>query len=82
MYIDGAEAPYFRADYVLRAAQILAGNHKIEFKFHPASYYTGETISLAGSVIMILALGGAVYAETRRKQSQTSEQHPQKTGKK
>lgn len=67
MYIDGAEAPYFRADYVLRAAQIPAGNHKIEFKFHPVSYYTGEKISLAGSIIMILALGGAVYAETRKK---------------
>jgi len=84
MYIDGAEAPYFRADYVLRAAQILAGNHKIEFKFHPASYYTGETISLAGSVIMILALGGAVYAETRKKKTAVSEAEPhaEKKGKK
>ncbi|MCR8558564.1 YfhO family protein [Mucilaginibacter sp. BJC16-A38] len=67
MLIDGAEQPYFRADYLLRAASIPAGNHKIEFIFHPASYYTGEKISMAGSVILILALGGAVYAERRRK---------------
>jgi uncharacterized membrane protein YfhO len=69
MYIDGVEKPYFRADYVLRAAEIPVGNHKIEFIFHPASYYTGEKISMAGSVLLLLALGGAVYTETRKKKS-------------
>ena len=67
MYIDGKETPYFRADYILRAAQIPVGNHKIEFIFHPASYYTGEKISLAGSILMILALGGAIYFSIRKK---------------
>ena len=63
MYIDGKESPYFRANYVLRAAQIPVGNHKIEFIFHPASYYTGEKISLAGSILLVLALGGAIYTD-------------------
>ncbi|MDB5124004.1 MAG: hypothetical protein JWP94_2133 [Mucilaginibacter sp.] len=67
MLIDGKEQPYFRANYVLRAAEIPVGNHKIEFIFHPASYYTGETISLAGSVLLVLALGGAAYSEVRKK---------------
>jgi hypothetical protein len=67
MLIDGKESPYFRADYVLRAAEIPVGNHKIEFIFHPASYYTGEKISLAGSILLVLALGGAVYTESRKK---------------
>ena len=67
MYIDGKESPYFRADYVLRAAQLPIGNHKVEFIFHPASYYTGEKISLAGSILLILALGGAVYTGIRKK---------------
>jgi hypothetical protein len=69
MYIDGKEQPYFRADYVLRAAQIPVGNHKVEFIFHPASYYTGEKISLAGSILLVLALGGAVYAEGKKKKT-------------
>ena len=68
MYIDGKEAPYFRADYVLRAAQLPVGNHKVEFIFHPASYYTGEKISLAGSILLILALGGAAYTGFRKKE--------------
>jgi len=67
MKIDGTEQPYFRADYVLRAALIPVGNHKVEFIFHPASYYTGEKISLAGSILLILALGGAIYTETKKK---------------
>ncbi|RYD72687.1 MAG: hypothetical protein EOP55_18395, partial [Sphingobacteriales bacterium] len=67
MYIDGVEKPYFRADYVLRAAQLEAGNHKLEFIFHPNSYYTGEKISLAGSIILVLGLGFGIYSENRKK---------------
>jgi len=65
--VDGQEQPYFRADYLLRAAVIPTGNHKVEFVFHPASYYTGEDISLAGSILLVVALGGAAYAENKRK---------------
>ena len=68
MQIDGVEKPYFRADYVLRAAQIPVGNHKVEFVFHPASYYAGEKISLAGSILLILALGGAAYSGIKKKE--------------
>jgi hypothetical protein len=67
MQIDGKDVPYFRANYLLRAAQIPVGNHEIKFDFHPASYYTGEKISLAGSVLLVLALGFAGYAENKKK---------------
>ena len=67
MLIDGKESPYFRVDYLLRAAQIPIGNHKVEFIFHPASYYTGETISLAGSILLVLGLGFAGYSETKKR---------------
>ena len=61
MYIDGVEKPYFRVDYILRAAEIPVGNHKVEFIFHPTSYYAGETISLAASILLLIGLGGAEY---------------------
>jgi hypothetical protein len=69
MYIDGVEKPYFRADYVLRAAQLTAGNHKVEFKFEPKSYYTGEKISLAGSVLLFVFLGLGFYTENKKKKA-------------
>lgn len=69
MYIDGEQKPYFRANYVLRAAQLVAGNHKVEFKFEPKSYYTGEKISLAGSVLLVLCLGFGFYTENKKKKA-------------
>jgi hypothetical protein len=69
MYIDGVEKPYFRADYVLRAAKLEAGNHKLEFIFHPTSYYAGENISLAGSIILVTALAFGIYSENKKKKS-------------
>ncbi len=69
MYIDGVQKPYFRADYVLRAAQLTAGNHKVEFKFEPNSYYTGEKISLAGSVLLLAFLGLGFYTENKKKKA-------------
>nr|WP_199081165.1 YfhO family protein [Pedobacter sp. ASV19] len=69
MLIDGQEKPYFSADYLLRAAQLPAGSHKIEFVFHPASYYTGEHISLAGSVLLVLALGASIYSEKKSRKT-------------
>jgi len=47
----------------LRAAQIPAGNHKVEFVFHPNSYYIGEKISLAGSFFLLLLLAGVAAKE-------------------
>ncbi|MCX2573983.1 YfhO family protein [Pedobacter sandarakinus] len=67
MYIDGVEKPYFRADYVLRAAQLEGGNHKLEFIFHPTSYYAGENISLAGSILLVVGLAFGIYVEQKKK---------------
>jgi hypothetical protein len=67
MYVDGKEKPYFRANYVLRAAQLEMGNHKVEFKFEPQSYYVGEKISLAGSILLLGFLGFAGYIENKKR---------------
>ncbi|WP_316742691.1 hypothetical protein [Pedobacter antarcticus] len=69
MLVDGIEKPYFRADYILRAAQLPAGNHKVEFIFHPTSYYLGEKISLAGSLILLAGLGFAFYTDQKKKKA-------------
>jgi uncharacterized membrane protein YfhO len=60
-YVDGKEIPYFRADYLLRAAQLPGGNHKVEFKFEPKSYYMGENISMISSILLLFAFGFAFW---------------------
>ncbi|MDB5121087.1 MAG: hypothetical protein JWN56_2305 [Sphingobacteriales bacterium] len=64
-YLDGEKIPYFRANYLLRAAQLPGGNHKLEFKFEPKSYYTGEMISLIASILLVLGLAYAIYREVK-----------------
>ena len=66
-YIDGKQSAYFGCNYVLRAMRIPAGEHKIEFKFEPKSYIAGEKIALASSILLYLALAGALFAEFRKK---------------
>lgn len=66
-YIDGKKVPYFRVDYILRGMVLPAGEHTIEFKFHPKSYYMGNQVSLASSLLLILAIAGFAYSEYRKK---------------
>ena len=55
-YIDGNYIDHFRVNYVLRSLVIPEGNHKVEFKFEPESYYTGNKISLGGSSVLLIFL--------------------------
>jgi hypothetical protein len=66
-YIDGKPAPYFRANYVLRAMIVPAGNHTIEFKFEPTVYKTGEKIAYASSILLVLIALGSIGLMIKRK---------------
>ena len=60
-YIDGEPVPHFRVNYILRGLRIPAGNHKVEFKFEPRSFFLGEKLSLTFSIILLLLVGGALF---------------------
>jgi hypothetical protein len=65
--VDGKSMPHFRADYLLRAMRIPAGEHTIEFRFHPKSYFLGEKVSFASSLLLIMMIIGTIWLELRRK---------------
>lgn len=73
-YIDGKPAPYFKANYVLRAMVIPAGEHTIEFKFEPTIYFTGDKISqISGWLVFLLTLGWVLWEVLKIVRSNSSQ---------
>lgn len=61
--VDGKIVNMLRVNYVLRALELSAGVHTIEFKFESESYKQGYLVSLVCSIIMLVALVGVVGFE-------------------
>ncbi|MBS1232252.1 MAG: hypothetical protein H6R35_1090, partial [Bacteroidetes bacterium] len=66
-YIDGLESSYFRTNYVLRGMILPEGSHQVKFTFKPSSYYTGNKVSLASSILLFLLIAGYFISAFIRK---------------
>ena len=60
-FVDGKETEHVQVNFVLRGAVVPAGKHEIEFKFEPKSYYLGNKVSMASSILLLLAIAGYVF---------------------
>lgn len=64
------ELPLFRADWILRGAIIPAGEGELVMRFDPQSYRTGEALSRASSItlllLLILSAGGMAFISSRK----------------
>lgn len=69
VYIDGKKDEIVRVNYLLRGVKIPAGEHKIEMKFEPRSYYLGNSISRWSSILILLLLAGALVFEVRKQRN-------------
>lgn len=67
-YVNGQEAPYFRANYLLRAMPLKAGNYEVEFRFDPSIVSVSKTLSLISSFLLLLLAGVALYFSYRKKE--------------
>lgn len=61
-YVDGEEQPHFRADYILRAMALPAGDHTVEFRYRAVHFKALYGVSVAFSIVIILAVAGAAAA--------------------
>jgi len=72
-YVDGQEVPISRANYVLRAIEVPAGDHDIIFEFESETYNKSGVMANIGSVGILLFLLAGLYLEARRKEDDDNE---------
>ncbi|WP_185145546.1 glycosyltransferase family protein [Chryseobacterium shandongense] len=66
-FIDEKEVPYIKADYLLRAVHVPAGNHDIRMVFEPEVIEKGKWISLICFGLFILLSGAGIYFVYRKR---------------
>ncbi|MDY6288456.1 MAG: hypothetical protein SPM02_03285 [Bacteroidales bacterium] len=68
-YIDGEPADYLRADYILRAMVIPAGDHVIEFRNESPTMHRLDNITLICSIVTVLIIGGVLFFYYRKRKN-------------
>ena len=67
-YVDKKRVPILRANYLLRAVPLPAGNHNVAFVYKPASFLAGAAISVATVLLL-----GCIYCIYRIKRANVTE---------
>ena len=73
-YIDGEPAEYIRANYILRAMVIPAGDHVIEFRNEAPTLHRLDNITLICSIATVLIIGATLFIYYRRRKSQNTKE--------
>ncbi len=68
MLIDGVEVPYIKADYLLRAVYVPAGNHTVTMIFAPDVIAKGKLISMIAFGLFLLLSGLGIYFLYRKRE--------------
>jgi hypothetical protein len=67
-YVDGNLTPHTCVNYVLRGMELPAGKHKVEFKFEPQVYKTGNSVAMIGSLLLLIIVGGSLFFAVKKKE--------------
>lgn len=65
--IDGNPVEHFRANYILRAINVAAGEHQISFVFDPDSVRKGDSIAIACIIVMYCATAAIIFLAVVRR---------------
>jgi len=67
MILDGKEVPYIKADYLLRAVHVPAGNHTIKMVFEPEVIEKGKLFSMIAFGVFLILSALGIYFLYRKK---------------
>ena len=63
VYIDGSQVDLLKANYVLRAIEVPAGDHTIEMKYEVESFKSADMMSMGLTVVILLIFALGFYVE-------------------
>lgn len=72
-YIDGEEVRPLRADYILRALEMPAGSHTVEWRYRAPHWNAVEAVTLIFSIAVLAAFIITVIIVIRNERRQTTE---------
>ena len=72
-YIDGEEVRPLRADYILRALELPAGSHTVEWRYRAPHWNAVEAVTLIFSISVLAAFIITVIIVIRNERRQTTE---------
>ena len=64
--IDGQLTELGRVNYLLRALNVKAGNHKVVLDFHPTSIKKTETVAYVGYAVLLILLIVGIWVEIKK----------------
>ena len=73
--IDGAQARPLRADYILRAVEVPAGEHTIEWRYRAPKWGLIDGITMAFSVAVLAAFAATIILYLRRLRNENRQEN-------
>jgi len=67
--VDGNPVNYAKVNYILRGIMVPAGSHEVVWSFEPTVWKTGNSVSYAGSILLIILLFGAGFYEFKNRKA-------------
>ncbi len=67
--IDGEEVEIIRANYILRALKVPAGQHEIVFEYKDSASGTSNTIAWIGSLLLLIGAPALIVLDSRKKEA-------------
>jgi hypothetical protein len=71
--IDGTDAEILRANYVLRAIEVPAGEHEIVMVYNSKSFDSSNTLTMVFTILILLMIGGGFYLDVLKDSDSVAE---------